>query len=90
MTSLRSGTVIGADMFFNDLFTNALSTLDTWWVQVCVLSFSQWEQLVSVAWILALAVYRQASAGNMPTPWSPNPNTHQRWKVVAALERRTF
>ena len=36
MTSLRSGTVIGVDMFFNDLFTHALSTLDMWWGQACL------------------------------------------------------
>ena len=90
MTRLQTWIVIGVDMFFNDLFTHASSTLDMCWGQMCVLSFSKWEQLVSVAWLLALAVYRQASAGDMPTPWSPNPNILLRWKVVAALERRTF
>ena len=90
MTRLRTWIVIGADMFFNDLFTHASSTLDMCWGQVCVLSFSKWEQLVSVAWILALAVYRQASAGDMPTPWSPNPNTTPKVEGFAALERITI
>ena len=39
MTRFRTWTVIGANMFFNDLFTHALGTLDMWWGQVCVLSF---------------------------------------------------